>query len=469
MLLLIVDDNPISRAMLSRQLSHRGYDTETAETGELALQALSRRKFDLILLDVLMPGLSGMEVLRKVRETMSMSELPVIMITARDGSSDVVEALECGANDYVIKPIDLAVLLARANTQLALKAANQRIRNLAMQLETRNKFIKETFGRYLTDEVVEELLTAPEGLALGGASRTVTILMSDLRGFSSLAERLSPPQVLSLLNHYLGAMTQVILRHGGTIDEFIGDGILVIFGAPVARPDDATRAVACALEMQLSIRSVNEHLKSSDLPEIEMGIGINTGEVVVGNIGSDRRAKYGVVGRHVNLASRIEALTVGGQVLISESTRDAVGSILDIGAVTEVSLKGARDVMRIFDVRGIAGPYGFLLPQEQVELVLLRAPMPIEFAVFDGVTASTRLLPARISRLSPKEAVILTNETIAPMSLLKMRFADDRGGFFGEDIYGKVIGMDGRGGYRVHFTAMPPEMTPLLSFIAQES
>ncbi len=462
---LIVDDNLINRTTLSRHLVRRGFDVETAESGELALAALSRRKFDLVLLDVLMPGLSGIDVLRKVRETMSMSELPIIMITARDGSGDVVEALECGANDYVTKPIDLPVLLARTKTHLGLKEANERIRNLASQLETRNKFIRNAFGRYLTDEVVEELLATPQGLALGGASRMATILMSDLRGFSALSERLTPPQVISLLNHYLGAMTEIIHRYGGTIDEFIGDAIMVIFGAPVAHPDDATRAVACALDMQLAMKTVNDHFVQTGLPQIEMGIGINTGEVVVGNIGSARRAKYGVVGRNVNLASRIEALTVGGQVLVSESTRDTVGSLLHISGIREVSLKGAHGVMRIFDVDGIAGPYELKLPKKEPELIALRRPMRIELGVFDGVATPVTLAPGLLARLSRQEAVVLTRQAIPMMSVVKLRFAEDSSDFFDEEVYGKFIGMDDRGGSRIRFTSLPPDLADLLDSI----
>ena len=151
--------------------------------------------------------------------------------------------------------------------------------------------------------------------------------MSDLRGFTTLSERLQPEQVVTILNRYLGTMVDVILRYHGTIDEFIGDAIFVIFGAPIWRSNAAQHAVACAVDMQLAMAVVNEHNRREGLPEVEMGIGIHTGEVVVGNIGSDRRAKYGVVGRHVNLTARIESCTVGSQILISEATRREVGDL----------------------------------------------------------------------------------------------------------------------------------------------
>ncbi|MCA9450968.1 MAG: adenylate/guanylate cyclase domain-containing protein, partial [Candidatus Omnitrophica bacterium] len=181
----------------------------------------------------------------------------------------------------------------------------------AKQLERRNAFITRTFGRYLSDDVVERILDDPRGLSLGGELRTVTVLMNDLRGFTSMCERLRPAEVVALLNRYLECMTAVILEHEGTIDEFIGDAILVIFGAPLARPDDARRAVACALSMMLAMDEFSAWCLERGLPQLEMGIGLNTGDVIVGNIGSERRLKYGIVGATVNLTSRIETYTVG--------------------------------------------------------------------------------------------------------------------------------------------------------------
>src|SRR5919199_53781 len=150
-------------------------------------------------------------------------------------------------------------------------------------------------------------------------------LMSDLRGFTSLMGCLAPEQVVTIINRYLSAMVDVILQYEGSINEFIGDAIFVIFGAPLWRPDHAQRAVACAVAMQLAMVSVNAQNRSDGLPEVEMGIGVNTGEVVVGNLGSHKRTKYGVVGTHVNLTARIESYTVGGQILISATTLQEAG------------------------------------------------------------------------------------------------------------------------------------------------
>ena len=207
-----------------------------------------------------------------------------------------------------------------------LKESRAQLVNLNQQLERRNQFIRETFGRYTSDDIVGVLLDMPEGLKLGGEKRQVTLLMSDLRGFTALAERLEATQVVALLNHYLSGMIEIIQRSGGTIDDIIGDAILVVFGAPVAMPDAAQRAVCCALEMQKAMREVNEYNFQKGWPEIEMGIALHTGEAVVGNIGSTKRSKYGVVGQPVNLTARIESFTVGGQVLVSPTLISAVES-----------------------------------------------------------------------------------------------------------------------------------------------
>ena len=174
-------------------------------------------------------------------------------------------------------------------------------------------FIKDTFGRYLSQKVVEEILTSPEGRQIGGQQKTVTILMSDLRGFTYMSENNDPEKIVTLLNRYLKCMSEVIVAYGGTIDEFIGDAILAIFGVPEAHDDDPERAVACGIAMQNALNELNADIAKEGYPPLEMGIGINTGQVVVGNIGSEVRMKYGIVGSAVNVAARIESNTTGGE------------------------------------------------------------------------------------------------------------------------------------------------------------
>jgi class 3 adenylate cyclase len=330
-----------------------------------ALDWLAQHPCDLVLLDIMMPGMTGIEMLAKVRETQDGTELPIIMATAKDTREDIVEALGAGANDYVTKPIDFPVGLARVHTQLGLKQANDHVRALASELEKRNRFIRSVFGRYLTDEVAQTLLDSPEGLNLGGERREISILMADIRGFTHMSSHRDPEEVMTIVNNFLTPMTEVILRHGGTIDEFIGDAILALFGAPRAIEDHAATAVACAIEMQQAMSRVNELNREAGLPEVETGIAINSGEVVVGNIGSEMRAKYGVVGHNVNFTARIESYTDGRQILISDRTRDICGTRLSVSGEKSFQPKGFDSPVTVYEVEGIGEPFNLSLTSQE--------------------------------------------------------------------------------------------------------
>ena len=355
--ILVVDDSELNRDMLTWRLTKKGFEAVAVVDGFKALEWLADHRCDLVLLDIVMPGMSGIEVLQKIRETRDGTQLPVILATAMDSREDIVAALRLGANDYVTKPFDFPVVLARVNVQLGLKRANDRVRQLVHSVERRNEFIRSVFGRYLTDDIVETLLDSPEGLALGGERREITIMMADIRGFTKLSAQLEPEKVVTLVNNFLSQMTPVIIARGGTIDEFIGDAILALFGAPYPMEAHAEHAVACALEMQTAMQAVNKLNLQSGLPELATGIGINTGEVIVGNIGSEQRAKYGVVGHNVNFAARVESYTEGGQILVSNRTLDACAGLLETRGEMSVLPKGFDEEVKLFDVCGIGGSY----------------------------------------------------------------------------------------------------------------
>ena len=280
--------------------------------------------------------------------------------------------------------------------------------------------IRTYFSRYLTDAVVKSLLETPEGMRLGGDRRKVSILMCDLRGFSTISEKMPPEKVVEILNVFLGAMTDAIAPYQGTIDEFIGDAILVLFGAPIYREDDAARAVESAIAMQLAMRSVNEKLAYMELPEIAMGIGINTGEVVAGNIGSQSRAKYAVVGNHVNLTARIESYTVGGQILISETTYNEVQNIVKTNGSIEVEPKGISQPISIYDVCGIGGIYNLELPSLNESLKVLATPIPITYRILEEKHLGTEISVGELRRLSPYGAEMLTENDIPVLTNLKI-------------------------------------------------
>jgi class 3 adenylate cyclase/GAF domain-containing protein len=224
-------------------------------------------------------------------------------------------------------------------------------------LYLRNEFIKKVFGQYVTNEVAEAVLSNQGPLTLGGERRKVTVLMADLRGFTPMSEKLSPEEVVDALNVFLGTMTVIVMRYGGSIDNFIGDALMAVFGVPVGKPDDAARAVACAVEMQNAMTAVNDEIAGRDLPTLAMGIGLSTGEVVAGNIGSEMRVKYSVIGATVNLAARIEGMASGGQVFASDATFEEVRAIVRAAGSLNVQLKGLPHPVPIHEIVGIGGDY----------------------------------------------------------------------------------------------------------------
>lgn len=257
--------------------------------------------------------------------------------------------------------------------------AMEQIRELNSQLEIRNQLISRTFGLFLSDEIVNRLLDTPDGLMLGGTKMDVTIMMSDLRGFTAMSERMDPANLIDMLNHYLGTMTEIIQRRRGTIIEFIGDGIMAIFGAPAVYEEHASCAAAAALEMQAAMEEVNAWNMERDYPPLEMGIGLDSGEVIIGNIGSEKRMKYGAVGSHVNLCGRIESYTVGGQILISPSLRERIGESLEIVSEMRVLPKGADTELVLSHVTGIGAPYNVYISRKAEEQETLPKPLPVLF------------------------------------------------------------------------------------------
>jgi len=332
--------------------------------------------------------------------------------------------------------------------------------------------IRKTFSLYLTDDVVANLLESPDGFRLGGERRKVTILMSDLRGFSSVSEELAPETVVSMLNIYLGEMADVIMKYQGTIDEFIGDAILVLFGAPTQREDDAERAIACALGMQLAMDSVNRKNERLGLPSIEMGIGISTGEVVVGNIGSTKRAKYGVVGHHVNLAARIESYTVGGQILISASTLQEVKSLLQIDGEIQVQPKGSNDLINIYEVGGIGGKHNLYLSKEESILVTLKRELPIQYTLMDDKRIDGTVYYGSLIRLSENSAEIRTESKLETFKNIKINLINKEPELtVSGDIYAKVLKKSPSGNlnFHVRFTRIPADVTNLLEEIYSQN
>ena len=352
--ILAVDDMPENRELISRLLSRAGHTVISAESGEEALELLETRGMDLVLLDLMMPGIGGAEALKRMKENDSLRATPVIMISGRQDMDQIIACIQAGADDYLLKPFNPVLLQARISAGIERKRWHDREEDYRHQLERNERFIRRTFGRYLSDDIVAQLLEAPEGLELGGDLREVTIMMSDICGFTSLAEHLPPPQVVSLLNRYFEHMTDIIFDHQGTIDEFLGDAILSVFGAPKRQDDDPERAVRCALAMREAMEAVNAANKTAGLPTLQHRIALNTGSVIAGNIGSEQRAKYGCVGHAMNVTSRIEGQTENDEILVSDATRQHLPEhLFDWGKPRELVVKGIEGSILAYPVLGL--------------------------------------------------------------------------------------------------------------------
>lgn len=365
--ILIVDDEediePLLRQRFRKRIQAGELALTFARNGNAALDAL-RADPDLhvMLSDINMPEMDGLTLLARARELDRI--LAVVITTAYGDMKNIRVAMNRGAFDFLVKPLDFADLDATIEkTVQHVRAAmeGEAARARAAALEERNRMIRETFGRYVADTVVDHLLDSPDGLSLGGEQRRVAILAAELRGFTQLAARLDPQSVVRLLNRYFEAMFDVAIAHGGTISDIGSAGFVVLFGAPLVHAHAARAALRCAVAMRGRLDRVNDDSERDGLPRVEMGIGAHFGLVVIGNVGSARRAKYGAVGSEMNLAARIEDYATGGQILASEELLRHAGPGIRTDASMEIRPRGierevlVHDVASVEDVRLSAG------------------------------------------------------------------------------------------------------------------
>ena len=334
--ILVVDDDALNRRMLTATLARDGHRTSSATDGETALAAIRNDPPDVILLDLVMPGIDGMGVLERLKADEALRHLPVIMISGVDDSDSVIRCLEMGADDFLPKPFDPAILRARINAGLDRKTLHDLERGR----------VRSIFARFLPESLVDDVLARTDGDArIVGERLTGTVLFSDLRGFTTFAERRPVDEVIEVLNTYLTLMTDAVLENDGTLIDYMGDGIMAAFGAPVASEDHADRAIAAARAMageQLAV--FNAWLQGTGREgSFRMGIGINSGPVMSGSVGSPRRLDYAVIGDTTNTASRIEVMTktLEHSVLFSQHTKDALREVPgDAIALGEHEIRG---------------------------------------------------------------------------------------------------------------------------------
>jgi adenylate cyclase len=270
--------------------------------------------------DVQMPGMDGLALCRALKQAPETRFVPVIIVTALDSEDDELMAIEAGADDFITKPFKSIILLTRVRSLLRLK-------NLHDEIEKRNRLLQQTLHRYMAEDLTEVILTDPERyLKLGGEIRPVTVLFADIRGFTHYAEGHTGPQVIGTLNRIFTALSQVVFRHKGTFDKYLGDGLMAFYGAPVPGDDDAQRAVATALEMQRVFRVVCTEV-GDELSSLALGVGLHSGEAVVGNVGSEQMMDYTVVGDVPNVAKRLQEVAGAWQILLSEATFDQIDGV----------------------------------------------------------------------------------------------------------------------------------------------
>ncbi len=301
--------------------------------------------------------------------------------------------------------------------------------------------------RYTSPDIADYALMTAEGQKRGGQTKNVTILMSDLRGFTALGAKLSAEELITVLNHYFEAMVAVIQKYKGTVIEFLGDGIFTVFGAPKDIPEHATLAVKCAVEMQAALKAVNEWNEKNGFPPLEMGVGINTGDAVVGNIGSDKKMKYGCMGSTVNITGRLESLTVGGQVFITDNTRQQI--VEDLLIVSEGSFlpKGSPNELKYCEIKGIGD---LVLANDMDNIVWVDNPDDNEyqFYLLEEKTVGVNTLKGKLVKMSDNKrfALITTDADLAEKMNIMLRHEEKR-------IYAKVIRKDSEG-YVICFTSI---------------
>lgn len=332
--LLIVDDNKVNRLLLSRNVELLGHRVSLAENGRVAMEMLGQDSFDLVLLDIEMPEMNGFEVLEAIKSDITLRDVPVIVTSSVEGLDNVVRCIELGAEDYLPKPVNKVLLRAR----LASSLEKKRLRDEQKRL----------LERFATHEVATDLQES--GFAIGGSRVSASVLFCDIRDFTALSENLSPEATIELLNIYYALMFEAVSSNGGIVSLMIGDGLMALFGAPQPLDNPAQSAVSAAQEMFSMIDVLNAEREAEGAPQIKLGIGIATGEVVAGYAGTDERATYTCIGSTVNLAARLEAHTkaVDRKILIDGRTRTSLTDAPTAEEIRQVEFKGFSDTLDIF-------------------------------------------------------------------------------------------------------------------------
>ena len=368
--ILIVDDNPTNLEVLRVRLNAHGYEVATAVDGEDALARVAAFGPDLILLDVMMPKIDGITVVKQLKQDSKFRFIPVILVTAKSDTLDVVAGLDAGGDDYLTKPVDQAALLARVRSMLRIKELHDTVQSQTEQLKaqteqlagwnaTLEKRVADQLGeiermtslqRFLAPQVAKLLATSdtPEAL-LTSHRREITVIFCDLRGFTAFTEESEPEEVMAVLRDYHENLGELIFRHEGMLDRFIGDGIMIVFNDPIPCSDHTQRAVRLSLEMRDKVDGLAKQWRRVG-HVLGFGIGIASGYATLGQIGFDRRREYTAIGSVPNLAARLCAEAQAGQIVISQRAFSAVEDLVEAAPVGDLTLKGFNRPVPAYNV-----------------------------------------------------------------------------------------------------------------------
>ena len=353
--ILVVDDTPHNVKLLADLLTVKGYVVVTASSGAQALEKVETEQPDLVLLDVVMPEMSGYEVCRKIRGSRATATLPVVMVTALDPAQERVKGIEAGADDFLSKPISQQELLARVKSLLRIKVLHDELgewsRTLEQRVEAQVAQLErlERLKRFFSPQLAEMIVSGDADDPLKSHRREITVVFLDLRGFTSFAETSEPEEVMGVLREYHAEMGRLILEHEGTLERFTGDGMMIFFNDPVSVPDAPARAVRMAVAMRQRVDELLVRWRKRGY-DLDFGVGVAQGYATIGAIGFEGRLDYGAIGTVTNVAARLCGEAKPGQILISQRVYGAVEDSVDVEELGGLTLRGFSKPVPAFNV-----------------------------------------------------------------------------------------------------------------------
>ena len=358
--ILVVDDTPANVKLLGDLLASKGYQVSTAANGEEALAKVAAEKPDLVLLDVMMPGMSGYEVCRRIRSEPATALLPVVMCTSLDPQQERVKGIESGADDFLSKPVNQPELFARVKSSLRVKALHDELALLNASLEKRVAEQVSEIGRlarlkrFVSPRVGELILAGEVDDPLKTHRREITVVFTDLRGFTAFSETAEPEEVMGVLREYHAVLGRIVLVHEGTVEHFAGDGVMILFNDPLPLEEPEFAAIRMALEMRTAVAALAAGWKRRG-HALGFGVGIANGYATLGAIGFEGRRDYGAIGPVTNLSARLCAEARAGQILVSQRVYGKIEERLEAEHVGEMTLKGLTKPVPAYNVIALRG------------------------------------------------------------------------------------------------------------------